>query len=93
MEGESLVNTGTLMIEEDVRKIMNKHMPQLLGIKGVIGVGIGKTELNQLAIEVLVAKKLPEHNKLVPNLLEGVPVKIREVGVIRTLEIHKRWGG
>ena len=78
------------MIEEDVRKIMNKHMPQLLGIKGVIGVGIGKTEMDQLAIEVLVAKKLPEHNKLVPNLLEGVPTRIREVGVIKALEINNK---
>lgn len=78
------------MVEEDIRKIMNKHTPQLLEIKGVIGVGIGKTEMNQLAIEVLVAKKLPEHDTLVPNSLEGVPTRIREVGVIRALEINNK---
>lgn len=77
------------MIEEDVRKIKERYTPQLLQLKGVIGVGIGKTETNQLAIEVLVVKKLPEHDNLVPNSLEGVPTRIREVGIIRALEIDE----
>lgn len=73
------------MNEEEVRRIKDKYTPQFLSLKGVIGVGIGKTEADQPAIEVLVVKKLPEYEKLIPSSLEGVPIRIREVGVIKAL--------
>lgn len=76
------------MNEENIRKIKDKYMSQLLQLKGVIGVGISKTEMNELTIEIMVTKKLPEHDELIPNSLEGVPTKIREVSVIRALKIN-----
>lgn len=73
------------MNEEDVKRIVDKYKPRLLEIKETVGVGIGKME-NQLIIEVLISKKLPEHENIIPKFLEGVPVKVREVGVIKALD-------
>jgi len=83
------------MNEEDVRKVKDKHVHQLFKFKGVVGVGIGRKivagkETNQLAIVVDVVKKLPENHlkkeDIVPKFLEGVPVDVQEVGVIRALK-------
>lgn len=76
------------MNEEDVKKIKDKYTSQFLQLKGVVGVGIGKIGANQQSIEILVIKKLPEHDKLIPKSLEGIPTRIREVGVIKALEIN-----
>jgi hypothetical protein len=64
-------------------------------IKGVVGVGIGKKviagkETDQLAIIVFVVKKLPrsklEKGSVIPEFLEGIPVDVQEVGVVKALE-------
>jgi MinD-like ATPase involved in chromosome partitioning or flagellar assembly len=63
--------------------------------KGVVGVGIGRKivsgkETDQLAIVVNVVKKLPENKlkkeEIIPKSLEGVPVDVQEVGVIKALK-------
>ena len=82
-------------MEDRIRKIKDKYALQLLKIKGVNGVGIGRKvvagkETDQWAIIVFVTKKLPEFQlekeDIIPKFLEGVPVDVREVGVIRALK-------
>jgi len=83
------------MNNEDIRKIKDKYVSYLFKFEGVVGVGIGKKtiagkETDQLAIVVDVVKKLPENQlkkeEIIPKSLEGVPVDVQEVGVIKALK-------
>lgn len=85
-------------MEEKIRKIKEKYERELMKISGVVGVGIGKKivegkESNQLAIIVFVSKKLPktrlEKTNIIPESLEGVPVDVQEVGVVKALKTKK----
>ncbi|MDI6886993.1 MAG: hypothetical protein QMD22_11795 [archaeon] len=49
--------------------------------------GIGKNEEGQMAIVIMVEKELPIHEEIIPKSLEGIPTKIKEVGVIKALKI------
>lgn len=83
------------MDEEYIREIKSKYAPLLFKYEGVVGVGIGRKivagkETDQLAIVVDVIKKLSEDRlkkeDLIPQFLEGIPVDVQEVGVIRALK-------
>jgi len=83
------------MNNEDIRKIKDKYVSYLFKFEGVVGVGIGRKtiageETDQLAIVVDVVRKLPENQlkkeEIIPKSLEGVPVDVREVGVIKALK-------
>jgi len=85
-------------VEEKITKTKEKYVHELMKISGVVGVGIGKKivagkESDQLAIIVFVSKKLPKSQlkkaSLIPESLEGVPVDVQEVGVVKALKTKK----
>lgn len=87
-----------ITVEDKIRKIRDKYEQELMKINGVVGVGVGKKvvagkESGQLAIIVFVAKKLPrsqlEKTSIIPESLEGIPVDVQEVGVVKALKIKK----
>ncbi|MEW6213636.1 MAG: hypothetical protein AB1478_00285 [Nitrospirota bacterium] len=69
---------------EAIKKVKERHEKTILQIEGVVGTGIGLSEtvLGQVVIEVYVKKPLHEIRHLIPEALEGVPVKIIETGEI-----------
>jgi hypothetical protein len=65
--------------------VMMKYQEQLMNLPNVTGVGIGEGE-GRTVIKVLVTRKVaasmlrPE--EIIPDTLEGIPVKVEEIGVI-----------
>ncbi len=79
---------------EQVRRTLKKHRDSIMGLKNVVGVGIGKKEISrekkaQLCIRVFVRKKVPrsklDPSDCIPGELEGIPVCVEETGEIRAL--------
>ncbi|GIW24581.1 hypothetical protein [Meiothermus sp.] len=74
------------MTEETLQKLIEKHTPHLMTLPNVVGVGRGE-EQGRAVVVVLVSRKLPlaalEPHERVPKNLEGVPVRVREVGSVQ----------
>jgi hypothetical protein len=78
-------------ITEHVKAVKQAHENELLAKKNVVGVGIGfrqigGTATSDLALVVMVTKKLPasqlSEDDFVPSKIDGVPVDVQEVGEI-----------
>lgn len=69
---------------EKVRKVKERHEEALLQIDGVVGVGVGLSEIktNQAVIQVYTKKSIHEMKKLLPQALDGVPIEIVYTGEI-----------
>ncbi|MDP3297546.1 MAG: hypothetical protein Q8N09_08155 [Thermodesulfovibrionia bacterium] len=69
---------------EVASRIKERHEKSILSIEGVVGMGIGLSEIvhGQVVIEVYVKKPAHEMRRVIPEMLEGVPVKIVETGEI-----------
>lgn len=65
-----------------IQQVQEKYQNQLMTIPGVIGVGIGAVNDDEV-IKVLVIKKTSELEQQIPNKLEGYSVLIEETGEIR----------
>ena len=71
----------------ELKKIKERYEKYLMGIEGVTGVGIANQH-----IAVLVEKVTPELKAVLPRTLDGVPVKIIEVGRVRLfLDTTDKW--
>jgi hypothetical protein len=77
---------------EHVRAVKRKHEQALLRKKNVIGVGIGLRQVggrftDQVVLTVMVTRKEPTSQLAcrdrIPSELEGVPVDVQEVGILR----------
>jgi hypothetical protein len=77
---------------ERVRAVKQKHERALLRKKNVVGVGIGLRQkdgefTDQIVLTVMVARKEPVSQLAcrdrIPTELEGVPVDVQEVGILR----------
>jgi hypothetical protein len=84
-------------LREDVRRAKETHADQLLEKPNVVGVGVGYRntagqKTDELAVLVLVTKKLPEsqlaESALVPRAVNSVPTDVIEVGHIRAFQSH-----
>jgi len=73
------------MSTEDIKRVMDAHVDELMAIPGVVGVAIGALEDGKPCILVLVAKKTSENRATIPPEIEGYPVKIEETGEIRAM--------
>ena len=63
--------------------VQERHNPDLMGIAGVIGTGVGfSRETGQVVVEVYVEKQTPDLEQLLPRILEGVPVKMVVTGKV-----------
>lgn len=78
-----------------VRAVKAAYQERLLQKANVVGVGIGLRRRNgqptgELALIVSVTRKVPRAElapeDLIPSELEGVPVDVQEVGVLRALD-------
>jgi hypothetical protein len=69
---------------EAVNKVKERNEEAILRIEGVLGMGVGLSETvpDQVVIEVYVKKPAHEMRRVIPEVLEGVPVKIVETGEI-----------
>ena len=77
---------------ERVRAVKRKHEKALLRKKNVVGVGIGLRQkdgrfTDQVVLTVMVARKEPAsqlaRRDRIPSQLDGVPVDVQEVGILR----------
>ncbi|WP_418791730.1 hypothetical protein [Phosphitispora sp. TUW77] len=85
---------------DKVRSALNKHRKKILGMKNVVGVGVGYKEAVRAStgepkqgIVVLVRRKLPENQleaqHIVPKDLDGIVTDVIEVGDIRLLGVDR----
>ena len=79
---------------EEVQAVKEAHQEELLSKSNVVGVGVGLKQVggkrtDDLALVVMVSEKLPEAQlapeDIIPLVIDGVPVDIKEVG---RLEAH-----
>jgi len=73
------------MSMDDAIRVMDAHVNELTAIPGVVGVAVGALENGKPCIQVLVVKKMPEHDKRIPKEIEGFPVVIEVAGEIRPM--------
>jgi hypothetical protein len=76
--------TPAMSIDDAIR-VMNAHVDELMAIPGVVGVAVGALDDGKPCIKVLVAKKVPRHDSLVPKTIEGYTIVIEETGEIRAM--------
>lgn len=67
---------------EDVKR---KHEAHLMGIKGVIGVGIGASKSGGRVIQVLAEEVTRQLRESVPPMIDGFVVEVVRVGEVRKL--------
>lgn len=73
---------------EHARQISRAHSDSLLSKPNVVAVGVGYQEgaRTELALVVMVEKKLPlsalADDEIVPREIEGLPVEVRVVGEV-----------
>lgn len=78
-----------------IKKVKAANQDLLLGKANVVGVGIGQARRGlksneQLCLVVMVSQKLPKEllsaEDIIPQELEGIPVDVRQVGELRSLD-------
>ena len=69
---------------QDIKTVKAKYTMSLMDIKGVIGVGIGKLEEEEI-IQIMVIKRTSKIEKKIPPELEGFKTNILETGEIKAL--------
>jgi hypothetical protein len=81
-------------VMEQVRKAKARYETELMQLPNVVGVGIGFKHKNgqptdEIAVVVNVSQKKPstdlDEQDRIPPELDGVPVDVQEVGIIRAL--------
>ena len=65
-------------------QVKERHEQALLSIQGVVGVGVGHSDVvpGQAAIAVFVERDTAELRQVLPAQLDGIPLKITETGKI-----------
>lgn len=67
---------------EDVKKVMETHVGELMALPGVVGVAVGALDDGTPCVQVLVAEVSDDLEKALPRQLGGHPVTIVETGEI-----------
>ncbi len=73
------------MEKPSIEDVMNRHEDRIMGLKNVVGIGIGEKETGVPCILVFVGRRDPETERSIPRELDGYPVKIEEIGEVRAL--------
>lgn len=76
---------------EEITVIKNRHEKSILKLPNVIGVGIGlenpdSPTPDEEELSIIITVKEPTAPNALPTELEGVPVRILNVGTLRGLE-------
>jgi hypothetical protein len=79
--GESTYGVSSRLVEA-AKRIKERYEDAILKEDGVVGMGIGLSDIapDQVAIEVYIKKPLQEMQRVIPQRLEGIRVKILETG-------------
>ncbi len=70
---------------QDINEVMKVYTPELLSIRGVVGLYVGAQEDGTPCIKIMVAKRSKRLEKKIPIELDGYPLVIHETGIIRAL--------
>jgi hypothetical protein len=73
------------MATNKINEVMTANTDSLMAIPGVVGVYVGELEDGTPCIGVLVKKMTPDLQRIIPQKLEGYPVKIEVSGEIRPM--------
>jgi hypothetical protein len=88
----SQAKSGGVEDIEQARAIKNAYQAELMSKANVVGVGVGYRTIggmrtDEIALVVLVTKKVPRVHlapeDIVPDEIDGIPVDVQEVGVLR----------
>jgi hypothetical protein len=66
-----------------IKDVKARHESRLLQMPGVVSVGIGRDENGQPAIIIGLESPNPETKSMLPEKLEGYPVRVQTVGKIK----------
>jgi len=69
---------------EMAARVKDKHENSILGIEGIVGLGIGVSETDPEEAVIVVYTKKPPHEMrhIIPDAVEGIPLRIVETGEI-----------
>jgi hypothetical protein len=73
------------MTFEQVKTIMDRHAPALMELDGVVGVSIGALEDGAFVIQVMIRETNAALLDSIPDVIDGIPVRVEETGEIRPL--------
>lgn len=84
MTAQQLPHQANHRAIEAANRVKERNEEAILRIEGVVGMGIGLSETvpGQVVIEVYVKRPRHEMRRVIPEVLEDVPVKIVETGEI-----------
>jgi hypothetical protein len=71
--------------EDEVREVKRRYAPQLLGQRGVSGVGVEKDESGGYVLAIHLDTDDPEVRKVLPDQIEGHRVRYLHSGPFRKL--------
>ena len=75
--------TEDISVSESISAVKAKHTPRLLAEAGVVSVGIGQEADGQAIIIIGVDNKKSLGSLKLPQELDGYPVKVQVIGVVR----------
>src|SRR5213083_2194969 len=83
---QNMAQNSSASSKRDINAVLAAHDKELLAIPDVVGVSVGVLEDGRTAcLKVMLARKNPETERKIPNLLEGYPVVVELTGEIRPM--------
>jgi hypothetical protein len=76
--------------EQEINEIKDRHSMRLLNIPGVIGVGVEQDEIGRYVLAVRISTDDPSVLELVPDEIEGYPVKLERTQEYRKLPLKSK---
>jgi hypothetical protein len=67
------------MSMDDVQRVMDAHVAELMAVEGVVGVAVGLLE-DRPCIKVMTLARTQRMRDRIPDSLEGYPVVLEETG-------------
>lgn len=83
---ENMAQNNSPSPKRDINAVLRDHDKELLAIPGVVGVYVGALEDGRTpCLKVMLARKTPEAERQVPQVIEGYRVVQEVTGEIRPL--------
>jgi len=83
---QNMAQNSSASSKRDINAVLAAHDKEFLAIPDVVGVYVGVLEDGRTAcLKVMLARKNPETERKIPNLLEGYPVVVELTGEIRPM--------
>lgn len=72
---------------EKIKQVMERHTEEIMKVDGVVGLYIGLMDNKKdYCIKVMLKELKPEHEKLIPQMLENYNVVLEVTGEIKPME-------